>query len=62
MKKTGWVIVFESVTEPERYTSALIHRSKLEAQQAWDRGDQKGRPLEIIPIDWDDSAAKTNWP
>ena len=62
MNKTGWVIVFESVTEPERYTSATIHRSKQEAQSAWDRGDQKGRPLEIVEISWDDSGTKSKWP
>jgi hypothetical protein len=62
MLKTGYVLVFESITEPERYPSALIHRTREDAERALQGGQFVGRFLCISEITWDDTKALGTWP
>ncbi|WP_315767375.1 MULTISPECIES: hypothetical protein [unclassified Bradyrhizobium] len=61
---TGWIIVFEGQGRlvDERHPSALIHRTREQAEAALNRGDQVGKPLSLLEINWDDSKAQRPWP
>lgn len=60
----GWIVIFEGQKElsNERHPSAVVHDSYAKAVVASQRSDQVGRPLQIIKINWDDSASKNPWP
>ncbi len=60
----GWIIFFEGKGPlfDERHPSAVVHKSYDDADAARRRGDQVGKPLQIIRIDWDDTGAKKPWP
>jgi hypothetical protein len=60
----GYIIIFEGKGPlfEERHPSAVVHKTRDEAEAAWKRGDQVGRPLQIIEIDWDDTGTKMPWP
>jgi hypothetical protein len=61
---TGYIIIFEGKGPlfEERHPSAVVHKTRSQAEAAWNRGDQVGRPLDIRKIDWDDTGAKKPWP
>jgi hypothetical protein len=46
----------------ERHPSAVVHKTRKQAEAAFGRKDEVGRPLKIIEIDWDDTGAKKPWP
>lgn len=60
----GYIIIFEGDGPlfNERHPSAVVHNTFDKADAAWKRGDQVGRPLKIIEINWDDTGAKAPWP
>jgi CTP:molybdopterin cytidylyltransferase MocA len=60
----GYIIIFEGdgPLVDERHPSAVVHKTREQADVAFKRGDQVGTPLKIIEITWDDTAAKRPWP
>jgi hypothetical protein len=58
----GYIIIFEGKDQlvEERHPSAVVHKTCDDAKTAWKRGDQVGRPLQIIEIEWDDTGAKSH--
>ena len=60
----GYIIIFEGngPLVEERHPSAVVHKTREQAEAAWKREDQIGRPLDVIQIDWDDTGAKMPWP
>jgi len=60
----GWIIIFEGNGPllDERHPSAVVHKSDADADAARRRGDQVGKPLQIIRIAWDDNRAQKPWP
>jgi hypothetical protein len=57
--EVGYVVIFEN--EGYRYPSGLVHRTPEAAKKAGDQPDRKGKPVTVIKIEWDDSAASAPW-
>ena len=59
----GFIIIFEEKGPlfEERHPSALVHKTRDDAEAAKKRGDQVGKPLDIIEIVWDDTQANKPW-
>jgi len=58
--KTGYLIIFEA-EDGLRIPSGVVHHSREDAIRAKDRRDQRGTPLDIIEIQWDDRKASKSW-
>lgn len=58
--RTGYLIIFETA-DGLRIPSGVVHHSREDAVTAKDREDQRGVPLDIIEIQWDDSIASKPW-
>jgi hypothetical protein len=57
----GWIIIFER--DGGRYPSAVVHKTKKDAEDAKNRRDQVGEPIDIVKISWDDSLSRgPKWP
>ena len=60
MMRTGHLIIFET-DDGLRIPSAIVHRTLRDAEAARERADQRGRAIDIIEIQWDDSTASKAW-
>ncbi|MGM4998687.1 hypothetical protein AB8A05_08130 [Tardiphaga sp. 538_B7_N1_4] len=60
MKLIGYLIIFETA-DGLRIPSAVVHHTREGANIAKGRADQRGKPVDIVEIEWDDSIASKPW-
>jgi hypothetical protein len=60
MMKTGYLIIFET-DDGFRIPSGIVHHTRQDAISAEARKDQRGKSLDIVEIEWNDSTAVKPW-